>query len=274
MTTDPNISNPKKPEPEVSLARNSRIKPLKMSSIRDLVCNVAQTTHYEVEFSGFHDNLKEYLISRGVDYSFVTNKVGLLCLNASLPSASFGTAMVVGNFMGIQEKIAHTKIHSEITLDFYVDLNYNTLKFFEYWMEFIASGSNFDPKAQNGSLIKYPNIQPQSIEEFNYSVRMQYPEHYKCNQVKIYKFEKDYKNSIEYTFIGMFPLSMNPISVSYINSESLKVSLNLQYDRYYCNKNVTQALPTPSNTTTTPPGPGGNTPASTPAPTPPPATPT
>jgi len=216
-----------------------------MSEIRSLVCNVAQSTHYEVQFGGFDNNLKKYLSERGVDNQFINDKVGLLCLNANLPSSAFATALVNGNYTGIQEKIAHTRLYSEITLEFYVDLEYKTLKFFEHWMDFISSGSNFNPVTQDRQYIKYPNMESQSTEEYNYSVRMQYPEHYKCNQVKIYKFEKDYKNIMEYTFIGMFPLSMNPITVSYINSESLKVSLNLQYDRYVANKNVTQNIIAP-----------------------------
>ena len=116
--------------------------------------------------------------------------------------------------MGVSEKMAHTRLFTQIQLEFYVDNEYKTVKFFEHWMEFIASGSG-ESQAQDG-----------------YYFRMVYPEDYKCNQTKLVKFDRDYDNAIEYTFYGMFPQSMNSIPVNYGNSEILKTTVTFNVDRY------------------------------------------
>jgi hypothetical protein len=94
----------------------------------------------------------------------------------------------------------------QLLLEFYVDKNYNALKFMESWMEFIASGSHnpidspLPPVKQNGDAYLY---------------RMQYPEYYKSNETKITKFDRDYNREIEYTFRGLFPIS-NSISAELV----------------------------------------------------------
>ena len=55
-------------------------------------------------------------------------------------------------------------------------------------MEFISSGSGVDNR-QKG-----------------YFFRMQYPIYYKSDSTKIIKFDRDYNNTLEYTFYGLFPI--------------------------------------------------------------------
>ena len=116
--------------------------------------------------------------------------------------------------MGVTEKMAHTRAFTEIQLEFYVDHEYKTLKFFEHWIEFIASGSGA-PQGDDG-----------------YYFRMMYPEEYKCNKTKLIKFDRDYDNHIEYTFFGMFPQSLNSTPVNYGASEILKATVTFNIDRY------------------------------------------
>lgn len=191
--------------------------PKNISDFKPLLTNLAQTSHYEVQFGGLPSRLRSYLISKNISSDFVNNDVGLLCYSASLPTTSFATAVVDGNFTGVTEKFAHTRQYQEITLDFYVDRNYKTLIFLETWMEFIASGSYTNPTFQN---------------EQNYFSRMQYPDDYKSNTTKIVKFDRDYNRKLPYTFIGLFPLSLVPIQVAYQDSQILKVSATFQFDRY------------------------------------------
>lgn len=192
--------------------------PKNISDFKPLLTNLAQTSHYEVQFGGLPSKLRTYLLSKNVTNNFVTEDVGLLCNSATLPTTSFATATIDGNFTGITEKFAHTRQYQEITLDFYVDKNYKSLIFLETWMEFIASGSfNTNPTFQN---------------EQNYFSRMQYPDDYKSNSTTITKFDRDYNKKLPYTFIGLFPVSMVPIQVSYQDSQILKVSASFQFDRY------------------------------------------
>ena len=120
--------------------------------------------------------------------------------------------------MGVSEKMAHTRLFTQIQLEFYVDNEYKTLKFLDHWMEFIANGSG----------------QKQSGDGYYY--RMEYPDDYKSNQTRIIKFDRDYKNEIEYTFYGMFPIDLSSTTVKYDTSEVLKATATFSFDRYIAGK--------------------------------------
>jgi hypothetical protein len=186
----------------------------KISDFKPLVTNLAQTSHYQVIFGGLNRDLSNYLDARGVDTRFITDSAGLLCSSASIPGSSLATADINGNFMGVQENMAHTRIFTQMQLEFYVDSDYRMIKFLEHWMEFIASGSNQNPG------------------DNHYYYRMQYPKAYKSNSTKIMKFDRDYKRELEYNFIGLFPINMSSVPISYDASDILKVSVAFNYERY------------------------------------------
>jgi hypothetical protein len=193
-------------------------RPRKISEFKPLFTNLAQTSHYQVVFGGLSGPLRSYLRSRGIDSRFIGESVGLLCNSASLPGSSFATADIVGNYTGVAEKMAHTRTFTQIDLEFYVDRSYKTLKFLEHWMEFISSGSREQPY-QDG-----------------YYFRMRYPDEYKCSASRIIKFDRDYRNYIEYTFYGLFPLTLNSTAISYESSGILKASASFNYERYVCGR--------------------------------------
>ena len=199
------------------------IRPRRISDIKPLLTNLAQTSHYEVQFNALPIDgaLKTYLQRKGVDIQFITQSAGLLCYSASLPTTQLASFTVDGNYMGIQEKFAHTRQYDQIGLDFYVDKNYKMLNFLEFWMEFIASGSSINPNRDG------------------YFVRMRYPSSYKVDSVNIVKFDRDYRREIEYNFRGLFPISISSLPVTYSNSDVLKVSASFSYDRYIAGKQLT-----------------------------------
>lgn len=205
-------------------------KPRRIADIKPLLTNLAQTSHYEVSFGILPSELMRYLRTKNITDRFISESAGLLCYSAILPTTILGSNTISGNYAGIQEKFAHTRIYSEITLDFYVDNNYQMLTFLESWMEFISSGSFYRVSDISGQ------TQPINQNLDAYFSRMQYPSYYKANQVKIVKFDKDYGKEIEYNFRGLFPVSMSSIPVTYLNSDTLKVSATFQYDRYIAGK--------------------------------------
>lgn len=194
------------------------VRPRKISEIKPIFTNLAQTSHYQVFFGGLSIPLRTQLLFKGIDSRFIGETVGLLCDSAVLPGSSFATADVVGNYMGVSEKIAHTRTFTQIDLSFYVDNEYRTLKFLEHWMEFIANGSGVSPTNDS------------------YFFRMKYPSDYKTNQTKIIKFDRDYNAELEYTFFGLFPLALNSTSVSYESSSILKATASFSFERYVCGK--------------------------------------
>jgi hypothetical protein len=196
----------------VSIAR-----PRKISEIKPLFGNLAQTSHYQVSFGGLPTLLQSHLFLRGVDWRFIAEDAGLLCSSASLPGSALGTADIVGDVTGVTEKMAHTRMFTAIDLTFYVDREYKMVKFLEHWIEFIASGSRGVNVANKG-----------------YFFRMKYPQDYKTDAVKILKFDRDYTNEIEYNFFGLFPTSMYSPTVAYNDSQVLTVTASFSYERYVC----------------------------------------
>ena len=109
------------------------VRPKKISEFKPLLTNVAQTSHYQVFFDGLSPDLFTFLGQKNVDRRFITENSGLLCSAASIPGSALATSDIFGNFTGVQEKFAHTRIFSEMSLEFYVDKDYKMIKFFEHW---------------------------------------------------------------------------------------------------------------------------------------------
>ena len=190
------------------------VRPRRISDFKPTFTNLAQTSHYQVIFGGLPLGVRQHLNVREVNYRFITETSGLLCSNAVIPGAALATAQVVGNYAGVTENMAHTKIFNKINLEFYVDNQYKSLKFLEHWIEFIANGSGEDQSRKD------------------YFFRMEYPDDYKAYQTKIIKFDRDYKEEMIYNFYGMFPQQLNSIPVKYEGSQVLKATATFMFDRY------------------------------------------
>ena len=194
------------------------VKPRRIADFKPSLTNLAQTSHYQLIFGGLPTGLRQHLNVRDIDYRFITETSGLLCNRAVLPGAAMATADIRGNYTGVVEKMAHTKVFTDINLEFYVDSEYKSLKFFEHWLEFIANGSGEDQSRKD------------------YYFRMEYPDDYKVYQTKLLKFDRDYKEEMQYNFYGLFPRNLSNTPVKYEGSEVLKVSVNMVFDRYTAGK--------------------------------------
>ena len=195
------------------------VKPYNMSIANRLMGPLAQTNHFLVTISSLTPEVEGYLQSytRASDVRrFLSERSGILCSDASLPTTAYATAEVRDNFMGVPQQYAHTRIYTDIDFTFYVDEDYNLLKIFEGWMEYISSGADTGLNVQHKS----------------YYRRMRYPDSYKCNTLYINKFEKDFRRTMRYQFINAFPKSMSSVPVSYGPADILKVTVSFNYDRY------------------------------------------
>ena len=192
------------------------------SIANQLVGPLAQTNHFLVTFSTLTPSVESYLARytkiRNVK-EFLSRRAGILCSDASLPTSTLATAEVKDNFMGIPQQYAHTRFYTDIDFSFYIDEDYTLLKIFEGWMEYISSGSNSFARQDDQA----------------YYRRMQYPDSYKCNNMFINKFEKNYKRTLRYRFVNVFPKAINPVPVSYGAADILKVSVSFNFDRYIVN---------------------------------------
>ena len=198
------------------------IKPYNLSVAKNIIGPLAQTNHFQVTFSSLRPSVETYLKSylRVDDVrNFLSRRAGILCDSASLPTTAYATAEVRDNFMGVPQQFAHTRIYTDIDFQFYIDVDYTLLKIFEGWMEYISSGAD-DSTIQ---------------EDRAFYRRMRYPDSYKCNTMYINKFEKNFKRTMRYRFVNVFPKSMSTIPVTYGPADILKVSVSFNYDRYIVN---------------------------------------
>ena len=192
-----------------------------MQDVKEKLGKLSITNQYQVNFSSLKKTITDYLELNGIDNAkeFLSRDAGLLCSDASLPASAFATGEVKDNFMGIPQQFAHTRLYTDIDFTFYVDEDYTMLKVFEGWMDYISSGAD-DSTIQ---------------EDRAFYRRMRYPDSYKCNTMYINKFEKNFKRTMRYRFVNVFPKSMSTIPVTYGPADILKVSVSFNYDRYIVN---------------------------------------
>ena len=198
------------------------IKQYNLSVAKNLIGPLAQTNHFQVTFSSLRPSVEAYLR----DYlkvddirNFLSRRAGILCDSASLPTTAYATAEVRDNFMGVPQQYAHTRIYTDLDFSFYVDEDYNLLKIFEGWMEYISSGANTSTLQDDRAYFR----------------RMRYPDSYKCDTMYINKFEKNFKKTMRYRFVNVFPKAMSDVPVAYGPADILKVNVSFNFDRYIVN---------------------------------------
>ena len=143
-------------------------------------------------------------------------QLNLLCTDTSLPGSQLTTMDINNDRTGVTEKHAYRRMFDDrIDFTFYVDAsNYLPIRFFETWMKGIM---NEDEKSKN----------------INYHYKPTYPDEYTAYQgLKIFKFERDYKQFMTYEFIRSFPLSISSMPVSYSGNDLLKCTVSMSYIRY------------------------------------------
>ena len=195
--------------------------------------NIAQSSQFRAVFN--IQNLP--FTSAYAPANRYTEDLSILCNETSLPGSRFSTSENNQDYYGISQKFAYRKDFTDIDMSFYVDSEYKTLKFFEQWMDYIASPDN-----------SYSVVGDLSSNNSFY--KFKYPSLYKTT-INIHKFNKDYepvftggklvggtgnKNDIVYTFINAFPINLSSIPVSYDQSQLLKVSITFSYDRYFVDR--------------------------------------
>ena len=210
----------------VILFRVPAPRPRPISDFLPRFQNVAQSSQFLVKFalpSSFGGGgLRSYLRRKGVNDRFVVEDAGLLCSDAVLPGSALASVDSRGDYQGVIERFAHTRNFTQISLEFYVDNEYKSMKFLEHWMEYIT-GAIRDP-AQD-----------------SYFYQLHYPSEYKSNETRIVKFERNYSQFLEYRFVGLFPISLNSTRVSYQGSQVLKASASFSFDRYICGESTSLA---------------------------------
>ena len=174
-------------------------------------------------------------------------KMSIMCAEAELPGTSFQTSLAVGHHQGIQEEFPNLRTFPPLNLTFYCDLDHVIIEVLESWMTYINPITG--PKGYN----KNPN----AYGRFNY------PEDYK-ETIHVTKFERDLfvdnltsalnnselrQRNIQrqeptsrmttYEFINIWPTNLTSMRVAYGQSNVLRCSVTLAYDRFVSDFNYT-----------------------------------
>ena len=214
-----------------------------IASLKDKLLKPALTSQYEVKIPVGAGNLNT-LLKQYAPSTAEQQTLNISCSEASLPGSSIATFELKNDYTGVTERYAHRRMYDDrIDFTFYVDSDrYLPIRFFEGWMRFVTGESG--PRA-DGSEIE--------LKSTGYHYRMNYPKEYRCEGLKIIKFERNRRNSLEYEFVGAYPISVSAMPVSYDSSSLLKCSVSMTYLRYVITdvKAATQQ-PKPSTSTQNP----------------------
>ena len=204
--------------------------------------------------SGNNLGLFEYLTNCGLfnDTTSTSQKYDFLCSQASLPGAAFDISEEMGSRQGMIERFASRRVYNQFDLTFYIDNNYDVLRMFEEWMNYINPVYN----ESNGRYDGAEGSQLNAYQERNTYSRFRYPDDYR-RMIAITKFERDFlqnpndrnntfKNMplLTYHFIDTFPVNLNAVQMSYDGSTFLQVTVTFSYLRHTIEKhgNVQQSV--------------------------------
>jgi len=227
--------------PEIRNGTINKFK-LTMSEMKSKLGTPALTSDYYVELSipsgveAYLNNLKSVIgLEKDELVNFVKRRLGYMCSEATLPVSSYATAEVKDNFVGVTQEFAHTRLYTDLDLTFYVDNNYLSMRYFELWMDYISGASN-SLSTTNQQLLSNQQLATADLNNFSVSrghyKQFHFPDQYKSDTIRIYKFERNLDTQLVYTFINAFPKGLTSVPVSYGSSELLKITVTLNYDRY------------------------------------------
>lgn len=163
-----------------------------------------------------------------------------LCSEATLPGSTFNVIEETGSRQGMIERFPMQRIYSEFDLTFYVDREYNTIRLFEEWMNWI------DPLNTGGDVYDGDEDGQEGLNERTSFYRLRYPNSYKTD-ISVIKFERGFWRNpntdnqtsqlqrqpiLKYNFIEAFPLNTVAIPLSYDGSDITKITISFAYTRY------------------------------------------
>ena len=206
--------------------------------VQSIVGRPSVDTQYQAIFS--FGNYQNWLEStgnaigksrtNGLDFR---EKMSIMCTEAELPGTSFQTSLAVGHHQGIQEEFPNLRTFPPLNLTFYVDADHVILEVLETWM------TNINPITNNK-------------RNFNAFGRFNYPQSYK-EIMHVTKFERDaFQDSksklSSYEFVNVWPTNLASMRVAYGETNVLRLSVQLAYDRFFTNFHYDDALSSVENT--------------------------
>lgn len=206
-------------------------RPIKTSEIKSRILNVAAPNIYQVRLAP-PGAVQRFMNARGNPYPTIGEDIELRCISTTTPGTSFLTHSVAADYQGVVEEIPYRRAYeNSIEMAFIVDNNYETVIFFENWVDYMSGlvdknqyrdydGANFRMNYYSGADGYKTKI---FLTKFEKDV---------SNFTNI-KESRDIKYALQYSFIDAYPKQINSMELSYgPTDEFLRLSVTFGYSRY------------------------------------------
>ena len=221
-----------------------------LPSVRDLYKGLSLSSQFKVSLflnrnNRNADDLDGHLTRCGIfdEYSASSYSYDFFASEAILPGANFDMTEQPGSYQGMLEYAPTRRIWPDFEVSYYIDKNYNLLRLFEEWMNYINPLYGSEGKYIGGTDAQV------GFTGHNSYYRMKYPGKYK-RTIAVTKFERDFwenpnqiqdgqtpQQMISYQLIDAFPKQVTAVPVTYDGSTVTKVTVIFGYTRYITHKN-------------------------------------
>ena len=224
-----------------------------MPSARDIFGSLSLTSQFKVSLhltnvdvggSGLMDWLrKSNVITGNQTKNYVYD---FYCAEAVIPGVQFDVTEEMGSRQGTIERFPTRRLFPEFTMTFYVDNEYNLIRLFEEWMNYINPLYG-DIDTDAGLLPPNPFGQGDRLgkDKTNF-FRFRYPDDYR-RIISLTKFERNFNSDnpknikfspqLTYRMLEAFPTNITAMPLTYEGSQIVKTTVTFQYIRYVMEKN-------------------------------------
>ena len=230
-----------------------------MRDLTPLIGRPSLDTLYQVSFS--FGNFEKWLgesdlvagSSRTQGTTFM-NKMAIMCTEAEIPGTAFQTSLAVGHHQGIQEEFPNLRSFPPLNLTFYVDADHVVIEVLETWMTYINPITNNKRNLNAYGRFNYP----EDYKEIIHVTKFERDSFLEGNTTRTVTGQRDFDDPdnnifgtnliteetptklLSYEFVNCWPTNMTSMRVAYGQSNVLRCSVQLAYDRYFTNYNYEQ----------------------------------
>lgn len=187
---------------------------------------MSSSNNFVVQFTDFPAFLMLMLGVNDKDSDF-DQMIEFFCDEAQLPNVNTATGTQNGLYLGSGSiDYPHTRVFTEIQLEFMLDANLSALKFLNKWYGTIFSGDDLDYVRSNENPLPENRI-----------TRLRYRDDYACT-IKITKSEigpnsTTERRPITYVLEKAYPYAIDAVPLQFGSSQVTKVTAQFKYQRHY-----------------------------------------
>lgn len=155
---------------------------------------------------------------RSIEDQLPSRELSFLCKTVALPSLDLDVVDIRSQGFGKAEKRPTGISAGSLSLQFMVDSNFATMKYFHRWMQSIVNYNSYDGHFTKDESGKYP-------------YEFEYKENYAA-QIEILVYSNNTADKVyRYKLGNAYPFSIGDISVSWENNNVMILPVGFEYDK-------------------------------------------